>query len=143
MTESQLFSCSSSSNKNQSNPTPVQIRARQVLEAIKEKKGSDLVIMDMKEFTGLADYFILCSGTSDIQVKAISESVEKCLKDEFQEIPWHVEGADHRQWVLLDYIDIVVHVFAPDRRSFYELERLWSDAPIEKVGEGVVTMLGS
>lgn len=121
----------------------VQVLAREAITAIQEKKGSDVVIMDMHEASGLADYFILCSGTSDIQVKAIAESVEKRLKLECQERPWHIEGAENRQWVLLDYVNLVVHIFIPERREFYDLERLWSDAPTERVGADPIRMLGS
>ena len=122
---------------------PVQRLAQEALIAIREKKASDILIMDMHKTSGLADYFILCSGTSDIQVKAIADSVEKRLKKELQEPPWYIEGAEHRQWVLLDYVDLVVHIFTPERRSFYDLEWLWSDAPMEKIGEGPVKMLNS
>ncbi len=102
-----------------------------------------MVIMDMREASGIADYFILCSGTSDIQVKAIMEAVEKRLKSEFKEVPWHIEGVEHRQWVLLDYVDLVIHIFTPERREFYDLERLWSDAPMEKIDEGDAVLLHS
>lgn len=122
-------------------PTPVKHLAREALVAIQEKKAEDILIMDMHQTSGLADYFILCSGTSDIQVKAIANSVEKRLKKELKESPWHVEGTEHRQWVLLDYVDLVVHIFTPEKRSFYDLEWLWSDAPVERIGEGSVKML--
>ena len=124
-------------------PVSVQVLAKETLAAVQEKKATDVVIMDMHEVSGLADYFILCSGTSDIQVKAIAESVEARLRSKCQESPWHIEGAEHRQWVLLDYVDLVVHVFTPERRAFYDLERLWSDAPAERVRETHAVMLGS
>lgn len=136
VTEPPLFTSSAPPNKKRLSPAPVQVLAQEALTAIQEKKASDVVIMDMHKASGIADYFILCSGTSDIQVKAIAEAVEKRLKSECQEVPWHIEGTEHRQWVLLDYVDLVVHIFTPERREFYDLERLWSDAPIEKVDEG-------
>ncbi len=141
--ESSRPSTSSSPKQIENNPVPVKLRAREALIAVQEKKASDLVIMDMHETSGLADYFILCTGTSDIQVKAIAESVERRLKDEFREIPWHIEGAEHRQWILLDYVDLVVHIFSPERRTFYDLERLWSDAPMEQVSNDPVRMLST
>ncbi|MCY4232251.1 MAG: ribosome silencing factor [Bacteroidetes bacterium] len=130
-------------NKQRQGYVSVQILVKEALIAIQDKKAMDVIIMDMYEVSGLADYFILCSGSTDIQVKAIAESVETRLKLECQESPWHVEGAEHRQWVLLDYIDLVIHIFTPERREFYDLERLWSDAPSEIVGEGPVSILHS
>ncbi len=135
VTEPPLFTSSAAPNKKRFNAFPVQILAQQALKAIQEKKASDVVVMDMRKASGISDYFILCSGTSDVQVKAIAEAVEKQLKGECQEIPWHIEGTDHRQWVLLDYVDLVIHIFTPKKREFYNLERLWSDAPIEKIDD--------
>ena len=68
-----------------------------------------------------------------MQVKAIYDAIEDRIREQAQERPWHVEGAEHRQWVLLDYVDLVVHVFLAEKRAFYDLERLWGDAPIEQV----------
>ncbi len=127
--------------KKRRSPVSSQTIAQEALAAVQQKKAHDVIIMDMHEISGLADYFILCSGSTDIQVKAIAESVETRLKSECKERPWHIEGAEHRQWVLLDYVDVVVHIFTPERREFYHLERLWSDAPIEKVDEGPAEML--
>ena len=135
VTEPPLFASSAAPNKKRRSTIPVQVLAQEALTAIQEKKASDVVIMDMHEASGIADYFILCSGTSDIQVKAIAEAVEKRLESECQEAPWHIEGTEHRQWVLLDYVDLVIHIFTPERREFYDLERLWSDAPMEKVSD--------
>lgn len=143
VTEHPLITSSPVPDKKRSSPTPVKHLAQQALTAIQRKKGSDVVIIDMHEISGLSDYFILCSGNSGIQVKAIAEAVEKRLKRECNEIPWHVEGTEHRQWVLIDYVDLVVHIFTPERREFYDLERLWSDAPTEKVNEGSATLLNS
>ena len=89
--------------------------------------------MDMRSVSGLADYFLLCTGTSDNQVRAIQDSVEERLREVAEVRPWHREGQEHRQWVLLDYVDLVVHIFSPERRAFYNLERLWNDAPHELV----------
>ena len=128
-------------DKRRQTPTPVRALAREAVEAAKEKKAEDIVILDMRAASGLADYFVLCTGISDLQVKAIVEAVELRLKDAFTERPWHIEGADHRQWVLMDYVDLVVHVFSPERRAFYDLERLWSDAPSEAASDGPVALL--
>jgi len=140
-TEPSLYKSTAISNEQRQIPLSSKVLAREALIAIQEKKASDIVIMDMQEISGLANYFILCSGASDTQVKAITESVERRLKFEFQEIPWHIEGAEHRQWVLIDYVDVVVHIFSPEMRKLYDLERLWSDTPIEKVQERSVKIL--
>ena len=118
-------------DKKRETPTPVRILAQHAIGAALDKKASDVVVMDMRAVSGLADYFVICTGASDMQVKAIQENVEDRIKEECGERPWHREGQDHRQWVLLDYVDLVVHVFSPERRAFYDLERLWSDAPHE------------
>lgn len=111
--------------------TPVRTLVHHAVEAALDKKAEDVVIMDMRTVSGLADYFVLCTGTSDLQVKAIHESVEERIRTACEERPWHREGMEYRQWVLLDYVDLVVHVFRPERRAFYDLERLWKDAPQE------------
>jgi ribosome-associated protein len=92
------------------------------------KNGFDVKILDLRELTTMADYFVLCSADSDTQVKAISDEIDKNLKDEGIRL-WHKEGYRALNWVLLDYVDVVVHVFKKDVRSYYNLERLWGDAP--------------
>lgn len=113
--------------------TPVKLLARVAVDAILNKKGRDILILDVNEVSGIADIFILVTGDSDLQIRAIVESVRQQLKDQLGELPWHIEGDDHYQWVLLDYVDLVVHVFHEEKRAFYELERLWGDAPHEEV----------
>ena len=120
-------------DKKRSTPTTVQSLVKEAVSAATDKKAQDIVVMDMRQVSGMADFFVLCTGTSDAQIKAIVESVETQIRDQYHERPWHVEGADHRQWVLMDYVDLVVHVFTPERRTFYDLERLWGDAPCEKI----------
>jgi len=142
-TETSAQSSEDLQRKQRRSSVSSQVLAQEALIAVQQKKALDVVIMDMQEISALADYFILCSGSTDIQVKAIAESVQVQLKRECQEIPWHIEGAEHRQWVLLDYVDVVVHIFTPERREFYRLERLWSDAPTENVDEGPADMLRS
>ncbi len=88
----------------------------------------DIVLLDLREVTDLLDYFLLCTGTSPQHVKVLAEAVERELKLE-NERPLHVEGLKERRWVLLDYVDIAVHIFQHDTREFYALERLWGDAP--------------
>ncbi len=107
--------------------------ARGAVDAILEKKGRDIVVLDMHEVSGVADIFLIATGDSDQQIRAITDSVRVKLKETCHERPWHVEGTDHYQWVVLDYVDVVVHVFHPEKRDFYDLERLWGDAPREEV----------
>jgi len=96
-------------------------------EAAVGKKASDLVGLDLSDLDGVADYFFICSAASEPQVKAIAEAVEEKLRA-LGAKPWHVEGREGRRWVLLDYVDLVVHVFHEKTREYYLLERLWGDA---------------
>ena len=127
------FAPARTKEKKRHTPTPVQVLARHAVEAALAKKATDLIVLDMRAVSGVADFFVICNGDSDLQVKAIYEAIEDRIKDQCDERPWHREGQQHRQWVLLDYVDLVVHVFSPEKRAFYDLERLWGDAPIEQV----------
>ena len=95
--------------------------------AAASKKAVHPVALDLRDLSGVADYFLICSGGSEPQVKAISESVEEKLR-ELGAKPWHIEGFETRRWVLLDYVELVVHVFHQKTREYYLLERLWGDA---------------
>jgi len=99
-----------------------------------DRRGRDVLLLDLRGLTSATDYFVLASGESDVQVKAIADRIEDRLKAEGAR-PWHVEGARRSNWVLLDYIDFVVHVFHREARAYYELERLWGDAPVESFSE--------
>jgi ribosome-associated protein len=99
-----------------------------------EKKARNVVLMDLRTLSSVADYFVCCHGDSDVQVKAISEAVEKGMKEKGQRL-WHREGLEYCSWVLLDYVDIVIHIFREETRAFYGLERLWGDARTESFGE--------
>lgn len=104
-----------------------------------KKKAKDLVILNVKTLTSFTDYFIICSGTSDRQVQAIASSIEASLK-EFGIIPLGMEGEKLGKWILMDYDDVIIHVFYEPVREFYEIERLWSDAPRMEI-EGDTTEL--
>lgn len=93
------------------------------------KKAEDVHILDVRKITPITDYFVICSGTTDVHVKAIHDAILRGLEPEVS--PWHVEGIDALRWVLMDYIDVVVHVFQPKVRDYYQLERLWADAKTE------------
>jgi len=107
-----------------------------IIKGIEEVKGHEVVLMDLQSITqSISDYFIICSGDSPIQVRAIVDSIEKTVKETTNELPWKIEGMQNRQWVIMDYFDIVVHVFHKDWRSFYRLEDLWGDAEIKHYKE--------
>lgn len=112
---------------------PTKELARQAVDALLDKKAHDLTVMSMHEVSGVADIFVLATGDSDLQIKALADGVVERIRERHDERPWHVEGYEGRQWVLLDYVDLVVHIFSPEKRSFYGLERLWGDAPSESV----------
>ena len=96
------------------------------------KKAFDVQLIDLRKVSDVADFFVLCSADSDVQVKAIADAVIDGLA-EADVHPWHREGVSQKQWILLDFIDVVVHVFHKDARKFYGLEKLWGDAKIETV----------
>jgi ribosome-associated protein len=100
---------------------------RLAAEAAASKKAVVMVGLDLSGLDGVADYFLICSGTSEPQVKAIAEAVEDQLRAAGAK-PWHIEGREFRRWVLLDFVDVVVHVFHEKTREYYLLERLWGDA---------------
>ena len=104
---------------------PEEIRA--AIEAARDKKASDLVVLDLRKADAFTDYFVICSGQSVRQIKAIADSVEQSLA-RLRVRPSHVEGYGVAEWVLLDFFDFVVHIFTPDTRRFYALERLWGSA---------------
>lgn len=101
-------------------------------ELILSKKGYDVVVMDLRKLTAMADYFIICSGDADMQVKAIADEVDKVLRKQGIK-SFHREGYDSLNWVLLDYLDVVVHVFHKESRAYYNLEKLWGDAEITRI----------
>ncbi|MBG8552784.1 MULTISPECIES: ribosome silencing factor [Hymenobacter] len=107
-----------------------------VVRGMQEKKASDIVVLDLKELkNAVADYFVICSASSDTQIEAIARSIEEEVEKLTGQSPWQTEGRTNREWVLLDYVDVVVHVFLRDRRQFYALEDLWGDAEITHVAE--------
>ena len=100
-----------------------------IVEGMKENKANDIVILDLRHLdSAVCDYFVLCSGDSTTHVDGISNAVTKFVRKSIQEKPWHVEGKTNSDWILLDYINVVGHVFYKDSRGFYDIEELWSDA---------------
>ena len=105
-----------------------------ILKAIDEVKGVDIQILDLREIENtVCDYFIISSGTSNTHVNAISGIVQKKVSKLTKEKPWHVEGENNAEWVLLDYVNVVVHIFQKHVREFYDIESLWGDAKITSI----------
>jgi len=107
--------------------------ARRIADLTLTRKAHDVVIMDLRGLTSMADFFVICSADSDVQVKAIANAVEEGLEKKGA-MPWHKESGSVN-WVLLDYVDVVLHIFHKQIRGFYNLERLWGDAGIAKVSD--------
>ena len=108
-----------------------------IVKGMQEKKAADILVMDLRKVkNAVADFFIVCSGNSEKQIDAIADSIDEEVFKALKENPWHVEGKNNKEWMLLDYIDVVAHVFRKDRREFYALERLWGDADITEVKDG-------
>jgi len=106
---------------------------KSIIKAIQEKKGEDIISLDLRKIPeAVADFFIICEAASTTQVKAIADSVEVEVKNNCDELPYKHEGRQTYQWVLIDYVNVVVHVMLPENRRFYKLEDMWSDAPHEK-----------
>lgn len=103
--------------------------------AMAEKKAKDVTVIDLREVSNMADFFVIGTGESDLQVRAIANGVIDRIEEDCEERPWKKEGMDHGRWVLLDYVDVVVHVFLPSRREHYRIERLWGEADRETIPE--------
>ncbi|MCH5310289.1 MAG: ribosome silencing factor [Prevotella sp.] len=105
-----------------------------ITEGIQEKKGSGIVVADLTKIEGtICQYFIVCQGNSPTQVEAIAESVGDLVRERLHEKPAHVVGLENAQWVAMDYTDVLVHVFLPDVREYYDLEHLWEDAKLTRI----------
>lgn len=103
-----------------------------IIAAIQEKKGENIVSLDLRKINeAVADFFIICEAGSQPQVRAIADHVEDLVKKECDELPYHHEGFQALQWVLIDYVNVVVHVMLRENREFYKLEEMWSDAAVE------------
>lgn len=104
-----------------------------IIRAIQDKKGENIVSLDLRKIDeAVADFFIICEAGSGPQVRAIADAIEQDVKDLCGESPYHHEGKDKLQWVLIDYVNIVVHIMMPENRKFYKLEEMWSDAQMEE-----------
>ena len=105
-----------------------------IIEGIQEKKGKNITTIQLKGIPGaICDYFVICEGNSPTQVAAVAESVEKIVKEKLHESPIRVQGQQQAEWIGIDYGNIIVHIFVPELRQYYNLDHLWADAPMEQV----------
>jgi ribosome-associated protein len=113
--------------------TPEEI-ATAIAEYASDRKALDIVQLDLRGIIGYTDYFVICTGRTDRQTKAIHDAIHAGMKREHGILPRRVEGLSQARWILMDYLDVVVHVFTPDTRDYYRLEQLWGEAPVLAVG---------
>ena len=107
-----------------------------IVKGMQEKKAADILIMDLRKVrNAVADFFVICSGNSDKQLDAIADSVDSEVYNRVNENPWHIEGKNNKEWMLLDYFDVVAHIFRRDRREYFALEKLWGDAEIIEIND--------
>jgi ribosome-associated protein len=105
-----------------------------IIESIKQHKGKEMVSLDLRKIeTAVCDFFIICHGTSSTHIASITENVKKDISKEMREKPWHTEGEANKEWILMDYFNVVVHIFNKEKRDFYKLENLWADANIKYI----------
>jgi len=111
---------------------------RLVVHGMLEKKAANIMVMDLRNVkNAITDYFVICSGNTDTQIDAIANSIDEEVFKTSKLHPWHQEGKQNKEWILLDYIDVVAHVFRKDRRKFYDLESLWGDAELTPIAESM------
>lgn len=105
-----------------------------IIKGIDDVKGDDIQLLDLREIENtVCDYFIICSGSSNTQVNAITGSIQKLVSKELKDKPWHIEGQNNSEWILMDYVNVVVHVFQKHIREFYDIESLWGDAIVTEI----------
>ena len=104
-----------------------------IIDIILNIKGENIVVLDLRKISNISDFFIIATGNSSVHVRAIADEIKEKLKKENNIKPWHIEGYEAQKWILLDYVDIVVHVFDSETRSYYMLEKLWEDAVTRQV----------
>ena len=118
--------------ESNNNPTRSQNEAQRISELMLEKKALDIIIIDVRKITTLTDFFIVCTSESEPQTRAITNHINQKMKEEGVK-SWHIEGYEHLDWVLIDFVNIVAHIFSKETRDYYEFERLWADGTIIKV----------
>jgi len=129
----QTSSADPSVRRTPKNPSPV--LAARVVDAMADKRAKDITVIDLREVSSMADFFVIATGESDLQIKAIANGIMDLIEEECGETPWKREGMEHLQWVVLDYVDVVAHIFLPEKREHYRIDRLWGEADSEIVPE--------
>ena len=110
------------------------VLVKAIIDSIKQHKGKEVVCLDLRKIeTAVCDFFIICHGTSNTHIASIAENVRKEISKQMKEKPWHTEGEANKEWVLMDYFNVVVHIFNKEKRDFYKLENLWADANIKYI----------
>ena len=122
--------------KSISNPTGNQNDAQRISELMLDKKALDIIMIDVRKITTLTDFFVVCTSESEPQTRAITDHINQKMKEEGVK-SWHIEGYEHLDWVLIDFVHIVVHIFSKETREYYEFERLWADGKITHVKDEV------
>lgn len=118
------------------NPMTPEELAGAITDYASDRKALDIVQLDLRAMIGYTDYFVICTGRSERQTKAIHDGIHEGLKSTYGRLPRRVEGLPGARWILMDYLDVVVHVFTPETREYYRLEQLWGEAPAVAVGAG-------
>ena len=110
------------------------VLVKAIIDSIKQHKGKEVVSLDLRKIeTAVCDFFIICHGTSNTHIASIAENVRKEISKQIKEKPWHTEGKTNKEWILMDYFNVVVHIFNKEKRNFYKLENLWADANIKYI----------
>lgn len=105
-----------------------------IVEGLSDVKGEEITILDLREIeNAFCQYFVVCTGNSNTQVSALADSVERVVKTEMHERPFHVEGKENKHWILMDYTNIIVHIFQKEHREYYDIENLWGDAVVTRI----------
>ncbi len=115
------------------NTTEAAAMVEHIVRLIDNKRGSDIVVIDLRKVTGVADFFVIATGNSDVHVKALADEVREKIREELGARPWHVEGEEGRRWILIDYVDVVAHIFDRQTREYYDIEGLYRDADFRRV----------
>jgi ribosome-associated protein len=122
--------------KKKDSPQASQKLSSLIVKGMQEKKANEIILLDLRNVkNAVADFFVICSGNSDKQLDAIADSIDDEVHKALKENPWHVEGKNNKEWMILDYTNVVAHIFRKDRRSFYALEKLWGDAEITEIAD--------
>ena len=114
------------------------VLVKAIIDSIKQHKGKEVISLDLRGIeTAVCDFFIICHGTSNTHIASIAENIRKKISKQMKEKPWHTEGEANKEWVLMDYFNVVVHIFNKEKRDFYKLEDLWADANIKHIEQSV------